>query len=293
MINSMTAYGRGECRLGDTLFMAEIKGLNHRFLDIVLRMPRNLMALEKDLKDLISSRIQRGRIEVFLEMQNQEGNIPYELELNEPLAKSYIEIYDRLTTLAGTKEKVSVSALWQMKDVIISKPAEIDSDIIQKGFETSLTQALETLQKMRRREGQAIESDFAERTTLLKRYLDQVEQSTPQIVETYRKRLEENVKRMLLNVPADDNRLAQEVAIFAEKSDITEEIVRFKSHLDQFRHYLTLEDVVGRKLDFLIQEINREVNTIGSKTADSSVSGIVVEMKAELEKLREQVQNVE
>jgi len=289
----MTAYGRGEYRSGDTLFVAEIKSLNHRYLDIVLRIPKKFLVVEKDLKSLISSRFRRGRIEVFIEIQNEGGAIPYDLEVNAPLAKSYFEIFNQLAEQFGLDQEIQLDSLLQMKDVVVAKPAEIDMEQVKHGLQEALVQALDPLEVMRSREGETIEADFQQRIALLGRYLDDVEKRAPDLVEEHRNRLEDNLNRMLKDVAMDESRLAQEVALFAEKSDITEEIVRTRSHFGQFREYMSLDDAVGRRLDFLIQEINREVNTIGSKTSDLSVARIVVEMKAELEKLREQVQNVE
>ena len=294
MIRSMTAYGRGERRQDDILYIVEIRAVNHRYRDIVLRMPRNILVLEKDLKSLISARIRRGRIEVFIEMKNEGGAVPYALELNRPLAQSYFEIFDQMAKQFGLDQEITLDSIVKMKDVIISKPAEIDAEATRQGIQAALVQALDLLDGMRRREGEAIEADFLKRLDLLAQYLDEVEERAPALVVEYRSRLKADIDLMLKDVAADENRIAQEVAFFAEKSDITEEIVRIRSHLTQFREYLSMdEDTIGRRLDFLIQEINREVNTIGSKTSDSLAAINVVEMKAELEKLREQVQNVE
>lgn len=293
MIRSMTAYGRGEYRSGDTLFVAEIKSLNHRYRDIVLRIPKKFLVVEKDLKSLISSRFRRGRIEVFIEIQSEGGAILYDLEVNTSLAKSYFEIFNQLADQFGLDQEIQLDSLLQMKDVVVAKPAEIDMEQVKHGLQEALVQALDPLEVMRSREGETIEADFQQRIALLGRYLDDVEKRAPDLVEEHRNRLEDNLNRMLKDVAMDESRLAQEVALFAEKSDITEEIVRTRSHLGQFREYMSQDDAVGRRLDFLIQEINREVNTIGSKTSDSFVARVVVEMKAELEKLREQVQNVE
>jgi uncharacterized protein (TIGR00255 family) len=180
-----------------------------------------------------------------------------------------------------------------MKDVILAKPAEIDVEEVKSGFQGALSQALDMLDEMRLREGEAIEADFMKRIELLEQYVDEIDERAPNVVEEYRKRLKDNIHRMLDDVTVDESRIAQEVAFFAEKSDITEEVVRIRSHLGQFREYLSIDDALGRRLDFLMQEINREVNTVGSKASDSLSSKVVVEMKAELEKLREQVQNVE
>ena len=289
----MTAYGRGEYRQNDTLYIVEIRAVNHRHRDIVLRIPKNLLVLEKDLKSLISSRIRRGRIEVFIEMKNEGGAVPYDLELNVPLAKSYFEIFKQMAEQFAPDQEILLDSILNMKDVILSKPAEIDLEGTGHAVQEALNQALDLLDTMRLREGEAMETDILKRIGLLGQYLDDVEKRAPELVEIYRNRLKINIDRMLKDVEADEARLAQEVAYFAEKSDITEEVVRTASHLSQFREYLAVDDAIGRRLDFLIQEINREVNTIGSKTSDSFVARVVVEMKAELEKLREQVQNVE
>ena len=294
MIKSMTAYGRGECRQDDTLFIVEIRSVNHRYRDIVLRMPKSILALEKDFKSLISSRIRRGRIEVFIEMKNEGGAVPYELELNSPLAQAYFDIFEQMNKQLGLDQEITLDSIFKMKDVIISKPPDIDLEATQQGIQEALIQALDPLDGMRCKEGEAIESDFLIRLELLEQYLDEVEKRAPELVDDYRSRLKANIDLMLKDVAADEARIAQEVAFIAEKSDITEEIVRIRSHLAQFREYLSMnEDAIGRRLDFLIQELNREVNTIGSKTSDSFAAVHVVEMKAELEKLREQVQNVE
>jgi uncharacterized protein (TIGR00255 family) len=289
----MTAYGRGEYRQDETLYIAEIRAVNHRHRDIVLRIPKNLLVLEKDLKSLISSRTRRGRIEVFIEMKNEGGAVPYDLELNVPLAKSYFEIFKQMAEQFAPNQEIPLNSILNMRDVILSKPAEIDLEKTGNAIQEALSQALDLLDTMRLREGEAMETDFLKRLDLLGQYLDDVEKRAPELVEEYRNRLKINIDRMLKDVEADEARLAQEVAYFAEKSDITEEVVRTASHLSQFREYLAVDDAIGRRLDFLIQEINREVNTIGSKTSDSLAAKVVVEMKAELEKLREQVQNVE
>jgi len=289
----MTAYGRGEYQQGDTVFMTEIKSLNHRYLDVILRMPRNFQILEKDLRSIISSRIRRGRIEVSIQMKNGDEESHYELELNVPLVKSYFKIFNQLAEQFGLDQKIQLESLCQMKDVILAKPPDVDVEEVRPGFQKVLNQALDLLDEMRLREGEAIEADFLKRLDLLEEHVNEIEERAPNLVEEYRKKLKDNIHRMLKDVAVDESRIAQEVAFFAEKSDITEEVVRIRSHLGQFQEYLAMDDALGRRLDFLIQEINREVNTIGSKVSDSRTAEVVVEMKAELEKVREQVQNVE
>lgn len=293
MIKSMTAYARAEYRQGDTVYIAEIRSLNHRYLDIVPRFPKNLLVFEKDLKTLIASKVRRGRLEVFIEIQHQGGEAPYALELNKALVESYADVYNQLAELVGSDQPLPPESLWQIKDVIIAKPQQIDTPTVWEGLKACMSQAIEALDEMKTREGRAINADFFDRIALIERHVEEIAQSAPGLVDAYQKKLEDNIERMLKNVAVDEVRVAQEVVLFAEKSDITEEIVRLRSHIVQFHEFLSLNDMVGRKLDFLIQEFNREINTIGSKAADAAVSRVVVQMKAELEKIREQVQNVE
>lgn len=289
----MTAYGRGEYQQGDSLFIVEIRSLNNRYRDIVPRIPKNYQILEKELKTLISSRIKRGRIEVSVQIENSEEEGPYNLELNVPLVRSYLEIFNQLGEQFGIDQEIKLESLCQMRDVILVKPEEVDVEKVRPGFQEALRLALDSLDVMRINEGEAITADFSKRLSLLEQYVNEVAKRAPEVVEAYRKRLQDNLGHMLEDVPIDESRIAQEVAFFADRSDITEEIVRLRSHLAQFREYLDLEDALGRRLEFLIQEMNREVNTLGTKASDSLASKVAVEMKAELEKLREQVQNVE
>ena len=293
MIKSMTAYGRGEVQQGDIVFVAEIRSVNNRFRDIILRVPKSYQILDKDLRAIISSRIRRGRVEVSIQMENNGDESPYDLELNVPLVNSYFKIFDQLGEQFGGDKEIKLESLCQMRDVILVKPEPVDIEKVKPGFQEVLMQALDSLALMKIKEGEAIEADFVKRLELLEGYINEVEERAPDLVEEYRNRLQNNVAHMLKDVAVDENRLAQEVAFFAERSDITEEVVRFRSHLNQFREYLSLDDAIGRRLDFLLQEMNREVNTLGSKASDTHISRVVVEMKAELEKLREQVQNVE
>lgn len=289
----MTAYGRGESSKDDTLYIVEARALNHRYLDIILRVPKNFLAIEKDLKAMVSSRIKRGHIEVFCEIQNHGGDTTGSPYLNEAMAGAYLEAFNQMAKALGVEQKMDLNTLFQMKDVIIARPAQIDNDTVKACLEEALNKALDQIEAMRLREGDIIEADFQKRLSVLGQYLEEIKKRTPELVEEYRKRLKDNIARMLNDIELDEMRIAQEVALLAEKSDITEETLRIDSHLGQFRQYLSSGDPVGRRLDFLIQEINREVNTVGSKISDPLVSRLVVEMKAELEKLREQVQNVE
>jgi len=293
LIKSMTAYGRAEYQQGNNSFVAEIRSLNNRYRDIMLRIPKSFQTLEKDLKSIISSKIKRGRLEVSIQIENGGEDIHYNLELNVPLVKSYLKIFNQLGQEFGLDQEVKLDSFCQMKDVILLKPEEVEVDKLRPGFQEVLRLALDSLEVMRANEGQAIAADFQERLDLLEHYVGEVARRAPDLVEQYRKRLKDNLDRNLKDVTVDESRLAQEVAFLAERSDITEEVVRLRSHLAQFREYLDLEDVLGRRLEFLIQEMNREVNTLSTKSSDFLISKVAVEMKAELEKLREQVQNVE
>ena len=289
----MTAFGRGEYQQGDTRYFAEIRALNNRHRDIILRIPKNHQPLEEGLRAIISARIRRGRIEVSFQIERGREETPYDVELNIPLLESYLKIFKQLASLSGLDQEIRLESLLQLKDVILIKPETGDIEEIQEGLHRVLFMSLDSLDEMRIKEGDAIEKDFIKRLNRLDSHVDNVQVRAPELNETYRKRLTEKVDNMINGVEIDQTRLAQEVAFLAERSDITEEIVRIKSHLKQFREYLSLGDAVGRRLDFLIQEINREVNTLGVKGSDTIISMTVVEMKAELEKLREQVQNVE
>jgi len=293
LIKSMTAYGRGEVKREDVVLIAEIRSVNNRFRDIILRIPKNYQVLDKDLRALISSRIRRGRVEVSIQMENGGTDEAYDLELNEPLLKAYFKIFAQLKERFNLENEIRLESLCQMKDVILFKSEPVDVDRMSPGFQEVVALALDSLDVMRTKEGAAIETDFLKRLDILTGYVGEVEEQAPLLVEQYRHRLQDNIARVLNDLDVDESRLAQEVAFFAEKSDITEEIVRLRSHLSQFKEYLSMDKALGRRLDFLIQEMNREVNTIGSKASESHISRVVVEMKAELEKLREQVQNVE
>jgi len=289
----MTAFGRGEYQQGNTRYFAEIRALNNRHRDIILRIPKNHQPLEEGLRAIISKRIRRGRIEVSFQIERGREEVPYDVELNLPLLESYLKIFKQLASHSGLDQEIRLESILQLKDVILIKPETGDMEEIQEGLHRVLTMSLDSLDEMRIKEGDAIEKDFIKRLNRLDSHVDNVQVRAPELNEIYRKRLIDKVDNMINGMEIDQARLAQEVAFLAERSDITEEIVRIKSHLKQFREYLSLGDAVGRRLDFLIQEINREVNTLGVKGSDTIISMTLVEMKAELEKLRELVQNVE
>lgn len=293
MIKSMTAYGKGDFPHADKRFLVEIKSLNNRYRDIIIRMPKNLQGFEKKLRTLIDSKVRRGRVEVFFQIESSREAPPYALELNMPLVDAYLKIFAQLSGRSGLNQEMRLETLLQMNDVVNVKTDTDDEEEMGRGLYETLSLGLDSLVEMRQKEGSAIENDLRKRLKRIGGFVNDVRDRTPEIVKAYSLRLKENVEKLCRGVEVDKDRIAQEVAIFAEKSDITEELVRMGSHMEQFSGYLEMDDAVGRRLDFLIQEMNREVNTLGSKASDGFVSRIVVEMKAELEKLREQVQNVE
>lgn len=293
MIKSMTAYGRGEIQKEGVLFIAEIRSLNNRYRDVILRISKNYQALENELKSVITSRIRRGRIEVTIQIEKDAEESLDNLELNWPLVNTYFKFFNQMNERFGLNQEIKIDSLLQLKDAILLKPNEADVEKVMSGLEDVLRLALDSLDVMRMKEGEAIQADIIERLTLVEGLLNQVDYRAPILIEEYREKLTNKISHMLLDVELEESRFTQEVAFFAERSDVTEEIVRIRSHLEQFREYLSRDDALGRRLDFLIQEINREVNTLSAKASDSFISKLVVEMKAELEKLREQVQNVE
>ncbi|MBW1943583.1 MAG: YicC family protein [Deltaproteobacteria bacterium] len=293
MTKSMTAYGRGESSHHDTRFVAEIKSVNNRHRDVVLRMPKALQIVEDEIRALVAARIQRGRIEVFLQMEKKGEGSEYELELNLPLVKSYMAVIRELNETCGLEKEVSTDYICQLRDVIQIKTQDLDIEGLKPGISEALNLALDSHETMRMKEGTVIEKDFLERIQGIEGRLDEIEKRAPHVVEEYIKRLRKKISHISTEIEIDENRLAQEVAIFSDRCDITEEVVRAKSHLSQFRHYVGMDEAIGRRLDFLIQEIHREVNTMSAKASDSSISTEVVEIKGELEKIREQIQNVE
>jgi len=289
----MTGFGRGESVLDGRRFIAEIKTVNNRHRDLSVRLPRTLQAIEDEVRSQVSAVIKRGRVEVTLQMEKEGVELEYELQLNLPLVRSYLRIFNQLKDEFGFEGKVGVDELCQMKDVLLVKPEELDLAVAKEAFREAVGLALEACNSMRVREGKALKEEFLKRLELIEDHLKEVESRAGLVVEDYKRKLRQRVEHVAQGMPMDENRLMQEIAIFGDRCDITEELVRARSHLEQFRLYLCPEDAVGRRLDFLLQEINREITTMSSKASDSSISTRGVEIKAELEKVREQVQNVE
>jgi uncharacterized protein (TIGR00255 family) len=291
----MTGYGRAEAVLGGRKYVVEIKSLNHRYLELSLRIPANLLPLEMEIKKKINEHLIRGKIDITIRRETYSGIEGSRLlEVNLPLVKNYYDLLIQLKDLFNLKEDITLDMMAGLKDVFIPlETLEDEITVLWEGLAGVLSNAIAALIDMRQKEGEVLGQDLKARLYLINEHLDEIDARAPQIVLEYQKRLVARIRELMDGMVIDESRLSQEVAIMAEKSDITEEIVRFRSHIKQFFEMLKSPEAMGRKVDFLIQEMNREVNTIGSKSNDAEVSCHVIEIKSELAKLREQVQNLE
>ncbi|MCX5843477.1 MAG: YicC family protein [Deltaproteobacteria bacterium] len=294
MIKSMTGYGRTESVVNMRKYIIEIKSLNHRYLEISLRLPASLSSLELDIKKRISGRFTRGRIEASVRMDSEYGSVGEgRYELNLPLVRNYYDLLVQMRDEFNLKDEITLRMIAASRDAYVLKESGPDVSAIWGDLEEVIERAMDALIEMRKREGENICRDLMVRIELITKSLDSIALRAPQVVLDYQKRFAERVKELSGGLALDEIRLVQEIAIMADRSDITEEIVRFKSHILQFQDLLEGDDAAGRNIDFLIQEMNREINTIGSKSADTEISRKVIELKAELARIREQVQNIE
>lgn len=293
MAKSMTGFGIGEFKDQYYNLSVECKTINHKYLDINLRIPRKLSFLEDKLRFLIKDHLGRGRVDIFVKFETVTS-VGSQLVYDAELAKQYYHILKNIKSDFGLEEPISPVDIAKFPDVVKITEAEDDEEILWNMLSDAANKALENLCSMRIIEGKKLEKDILARADLLERSVCDLEKYTDTIEKEYKDKLYARISELLDDPKVvDEYRLAQEVAIYADKSNITEEIVRFKSHVNQLRDTVTADESVGRKMDFLIQEMNREVNTMGSKSSDVSIANLVINMKAELEKIREQVQNIE
>ncbi len=291
MIKSMTGYGRGEAKHEGLQFSVEIKAVNHRYGDVNIKAPRLLSSLEPELKKRVQSQLKRGKIDVFISQDNSSrlAAVPV---VAEDLARAYMAAFGRLQEVSGLSGSVSVEFLASQKDVLQIQDAELSVDDMRACLFDALDNALAAIIAMRRCEGDATAADMHLRLESLTAILSSIETVAPVVPLEWQQKLQERLAKLQDN-GGDPQRIAQEIAIFADRCDISEEITRFKSHLQQFTDLLNEEEPVGRQMDFLVQELNREANTMGSKSNDATLTRHVVALKSELEKIREQVQNIE
>ena len=292
MIKSMTGYGRGENKENNKNIVAEIKSLNHRYVDFSVNVSRQYSFLEDLTREYLQKYIARGKIDVYISIESY-GEDEAVISINDSLAENYINALRYLKDKFNLQDDISVSSVAKYNDIFIIEKKQEDQEQLWEIVEKALNMAVEDLIVARSREGERLRNDLVKRSQHIGNIVVEIKSRAPQIVEEYRKKIEQRVSEYLSNVAIDENRLLTEVCLFADRVSIDEEIVRLQSHLVEFANTLNCEQPVGRRLDFLIQEMNREVNTIGSKANDIYVAQRVVEIKSEIEKLREQIQNIE
>jgi uncharacterized protein (TIGR00255 family) len=292
MIKSMTGYGKYEVSLENGRITIEIRSVNHRYCEISVKLPRTLLALENNVRKSVAERIKRGKIEVYIQLDGvaAAGGLPV---VNIPLAKAYYEAFSRMKEALGLYDPVPLSLIAAQKDLLLTEENGVKGEELHDMLIAAVRGAVDNLDAMRSREGRALLEDLQERRNLLSGLVERIKERTPLAVTENLVRYKTRVLQLAGDSGVDEGRVAQEIALMAERWDINEELVRFNSHVKQFDETLEIFEPIGRKLDFLIQELNREVNTIGSKANDGEITSFIVELKAELEKIREQVQNIE
>ena len=292
MIKSMTGYGRAVETVNGREFTVEIRSVNNRYLDCSVRLPRAVSFAEEAVKQAVKQSVSRAKVDVFISMRS-EGAEETQVSLNRGVLEGYLQAMHQMVADFGVKDDISVSTVSRLPEVFTMERPDVDEEQLQSDMMGVVAQALNSYDAMRKTEGQALDKDLRSRGETILELVDQVEQGNAQTVVDYRARLEAKLKEVLANTTIDESRILTEAAIFADKVAVDEETVRLRSHLEQMNTMLTGGGAVGRKLDFLLQEMNREANTIGSKCTDVRLARIVVDIKAELEKIREQTQNIE
>ena len=292
LIKSMTGYGRAVETVGGREFTVELRSVNNRYLDCSVRLPRMLSFAEDAVKQAVKASISRGKVDVFISVRSEAGD-EVVVSLNKGVLEGYLAAMRQMVTQYGVQDDISVSAVSRLPEVFSVEKPQVDEQQLQKDLLQVVAKALEGYDAMRSAEGAALDRDLRSRGQTILNLVTQVEQGNGQTVIDYRARLEAKLKEVLANTSIDESRILTEAAIFADKVAVDEETVRLRSHLQQMNSMLTGGGAIGRKLDFLLQEMNREANTIGSKCTDVRLARVVVDIKAELEKIREQTQNIE
>ena len=288
----MTGYGRGEQTVNGYNITVELRSVNNRYLDCNVRIPRLYLFAEESIKSRVQNTISRGKVDVFVTLEST-GEQKLKVNLNKPVAEGYHAALRELAETYGLADDISVSLLSRFPEVLVAEKAEEDVEQMAKDICCVLDKALNDFDQMRTREGARLKEDILSRAATIEKKVALVEQRSPETVSEYRARLEARMNEVLSNTQIDPARILTEAAIFADKVAVDEETVRLYSHITQLRDMLDKGGAIGRKLDFLIQEFNREANTIGSKCSDIEIARHVVDVKAEIEKIREQIQNLE
>ena len=292
LIKSMTGYGRSVETRNGREFTVELRSVNNRYLDCSVRLPRVLTFAEEAVKQAVKAVVSRGKVDVFITLRT-EGGEDAQVSLNKTVVEGYLAAMRQMVEECGVKDDISVSTLSRLPEVFSVEKPQVDEDELLNDLMTVVNSALGNYDAMRTVEGQALDQDLRARGETISELVSQVEAGNAQTVIDYRARLENKLREVLENTAIDESRILTEAAIFADKVAVDEETVRLRSHLKQMESMLNGGGAIGRKLDFLLQEMNREANTIGSKCTDVKLARIVVDIKAELEKIREQTQNIE
>ena len=288
----MTGYGRAQQSIHNREITVELRSVNHRYLDCSVRVPRVYSYLEEPVKARVQGAVGRGKVDVFVTI-DASGADQVEIALNEPVLKGYLNIAASIRDQYGIRDDLTVTAVMRLPEVLNVTKAQEDTEQLQKDVLSVLDEALDGYQEMSRKEGLRLAQDIEKRAEFILQIVDKIEVRSPRCVEEYREKLEVRMREVLEDVTIDPQRILTEAAIFADKVAVTEETVRLRSHLAQLKEMLESGGTIGRKLDFLVQELNREANTIGSKANDMEMAQMVVDIKAEIEKIREQIQNIE
>jgi uncharacterized protein (TIGR00255 family) len=291
-IKSMTGFGRGELEKDGRVWTAEVRCVNNRYLDLKMKLPRGYALLEEKIRKKVAETYLRGRVDIFLSVSGDFSDLQ-EVKVNLPLAEGYKNALQFLSGKFGLEEVITTQMLAAYPDVLVREQKDDDLILVWSIVEKVIDTALESCDTMRTQEGKILAADLMTRLSFFENTIDSIEKSIPELLEQRLKNLQERLEKLLANVQLDPSRLVQEVAVMADKTDVTEEIVRLRCHISQFKLFLGEESGIGRKLDFLIQEFLREVNTLASKINDAAVAHLTVDLKSELEKMREQVQNIE
>ena len=289
-MNSMTGYGKGVAESAGRKVGVEIKSVNHRFLDMNIKLPRTLGFAEDIIRSEIKGAVTRGHLDIYVNYERESGG---KICMDEQLARDYCTMAAKAAMKFSITNDLSVSALFRMPEVVVVKEEDEDEEAVGKLVEQAVREALNGLSVMRAKEGEMLMRDFSEKLANISAFVDEVEKLAPVTVEEHKNRMRERITEMLGDVAFDEARLMNEAAFFADKVAVDEEIARLRSHIAHFKDICAAGGALGKKLDFIVQEMNRETNTIGSKCSDSKIAQCVISAKCEIEKVREQVQNVE
>ena len=293
MIRSMTSFGRSSSEEGKKrIFTVEMKSVNSRYLDVNIRMPKSIISLEEEIRKMISNSLSRGKVDVFINYKSYEkaSAMP---KLNLEVAKGYYNCLNELQKEFNIENDITVSKLANFPEVLTLEAEEENLDEVLKEIKPLIETSLDNMVEMRIREGEKLKEDILVKLNVIEEKVKEIESLADDLPKVYKKKLEDRISELTKDLKIDEERIAVEVAIFADKAAVDEEVTRLKSHLEQMRKTLNLNEPVGRKLDFIVQEMNRESNTIGSKANDINITNIVIDIKNLIEKIREQVQNIE